>query len=253
MHKVWNFVLCLGEGEWQEQEMEAMEEFFSGFGVLMETFQRKPQSSFWRVWFSSGWCFYSCNGHSGSCSSEGFQGCKKRMVGYPDSNCFSWLLGKWVSLLLSFPFSLFGFWDEWKRKLKTWRWGLQFLDIFIFFYFQSSPDKHMECFYFFFSFLFWFEYLIYLISFHRWEGKMVDLKLSTIDLKYIVILYFISLFNIEKFSSWCFKFSSQNQRCNIGLSYATMYSFNRWGGNGQKISRFNVEEINFKLTSKGSV
>ena len=30
---------------------------------------------------------------------------------------------------------------------------------------------------------------------------MVDLKLSTIDLKYIVILYFISLFNIEKFSS----------------------------------------------------
>ncbi|KAF3967783.1 hypothetical protein CMV_008254 [Castanea mollissima] len=37
---------CPLQGEWQEQEMEAMEEFFKGFRVLMERFQRKPQSSF---------------------------------------------------------------------------------------------------------------------------------------------------------------------------------------------------------------
>jgi hypothetical protein len=38
-------VVSVGEGEWKEQEIEAMEEFIRRFGVFMEGFQREPQSS----------------------------------------------------------------------------------------------------------------------------------------------------------------------------------------------------------------
>jgi hypothetical protein len=38
--------LSIGQGGRKEQEMEAMEEFFWGFGVFMEGFQREPQSGF---------------------------------------------------------------------------------------------------------------------------------------------------------------------------------------------------------------